>query len=208
GDFIQSLGAEIITTNQTAAAISIAVNSPQGGIGIAALRSINAGTTGGVVTVNAHGGENFDNDRERTTQITAFHSSLSGQFIGTAVNRFDTSVSVLTTDTAASNGNQNLVEENGLTELNLTAGNSGTIFLGLSAGTIQSADSATDITAAGATIVVPDKFGSAANPIRTSVNSLEVNTSAGGGGDQFIIEANGLTALNLNAGAANDVTLI
>src|SRR4029079_7769686 len=49
-------------------------------------------------------------------------------------------------------------------------------------------------------------FGATASPIGTSVDDLSINTAAGGG-NQFVTEASGLTALNLNAGTGN-VTLV
>src|SRR6185295_6794169 len=117
----------------------------------------------------------------------------------------EVSVDSLTTDTSVGGGNQFITEANGLTALNLNAG-AGNASLTLTAGSLGDTDAATDITANAATVTLndltPQNVGAALNPIGTSVNDLTVSTAAGNG-NIFVTEANGLTALNLNAGAGN-----
>src|SRR5262245_4961770 len=134
---------------------------------------------------------------------------IAGGNIGTNAQRLRTSVGQLTTNTAANNGDQFITEQDGLTQLNLNAGASGDVSLVVSIGAVFDSDTVTDITAQAANVTlntgIARNFGTAANPIATSVDALAVNTEAGG--SQFISESNGLTALNLIAGAGN-VTLI
>jgi autotransporter-associated beta strand protein len=205
GDFIQSLGADISTTNQTAAAISITVNTPQAGTGIAALGSVNAGTSGGVVTVNAHGGDIIDNDADSTINITAFQASLLGRSICTAANPFDTDVNALTTDTSGANGDQNLREANRLQGLELLAGN-GNVTLTVTTNEVTDSDPDLDIVAKAASITLSQSskpFGDGTHAIQTSVDSLSVVSK----GDQQISEFAGLTALNLNTTSLIELTV-
>src|SRR5207247_1152161 len=104
--------------------------------------------------------------------------------------------------TASGNASQFITEASGLTGLNLNAG-SGSVTLGLTQGGIADTDIATDIAASTASITLTEPsrdFGSATDSINTSVNDLTVTTA---GGSQYIAEFNGLTGLNLNAGAGN-----
>lgn len=144
-------------------------------------------------------------DTDVGTDITAGSATVTAAAFGAsgAGNAINTSVNSLSVNTSTGNGSQFITEANGLTAIDLNAG-SGNITLTLTAGAIADTDASADITADAATVVA-SAFGATGNSISTSVNSLSVNTSAGGG-SQFITEANGLTALNLNAGAG-DVNL-
>jgi hypothetical protein len=127
---------------------------------------------------------------------------------GDSSNAINTSVSDLSVDTSAGNGNQYITEANGLTALNLNAGN-GNVTLTVTAGSVTDGDATADITGGVATVrllaMAKAGFGDSTNAINTSVSDLTVDTSAGTG-NQFIDEADGLANLNLNAGAGN-VTL-
>ena len=131
--------------------------------------------------------------------------SAAGDF-GASGNAIGTNVAGLTVNTSANGGNQFISEASGLTVLNLNAG-AGNVTL-TAAGAITDTDGATDITAnaASVTISVAGAFGASGDAIGTSVADLSVDTSFGAGSNQFISEASGLTALNLNAGGGN-VTL-
>jgi autotransporter-associated beta strand protein len=111
-------------------------------------------------------------------------------------------------DTSLGGGSQFITEDNGLSAFNLSAG-AGDVTLAVTAGAVSDTDFDEDIVANAATITLSDPtaadFGSQANPIQTSVDSLTVDTSAGKG-SQFVFEASGLDGLNLNAGTGN-VTL-
>src|SRR5207244_415061 len=101
-----------------------------------------------------------------------------------------------------------ITELNGLTGLNLNAG-AGSITLLVMFGAVTDADPDADITGGLAFIRVLEggvkNFGAdASHPINTSVNDLTVLTF---GGNEFITESNGLTALSLGAGAGT-ITLI
>jgi hypothetical protein len=153
-------------------------------------------------------------DADGATDITAGTATVTlsdaaAQNFGAVGNPIQTSVSSLNVDTSAGGGSQWITESNGLTQLNLNAG-AGNVTLVVTLGAVSDADGAVDIAAGTATVTLSDvvarDFGSAVNPIQTSVDSLNVSTSAGGG-NEFITESNGLTQLNLNAGTGN-VTLV
>ncbi|NDK17349.1 MAG: hypothetical protein GW911_35430, partial [Armatimonadetes bacterium] len=125
----------------------------------------------------------------------------------------NTTVADLSVDTSAGAafGNQWITESNGLTDLNLNAG-AGDVTLTLTLGGItDTAADGTDIAATNATVTLNDATAQnvgaagAAGNVETSVDTLTVDTSAGGG-NQFLSEASGLTELLLNAGTGN-VTL-
>jgi len=174
------------------------------------LTALNLNAGAGNVSLNVLAGDVFDTDG--AVDITAADATvtLSGDF-GAVANPIQTSVGGLSVDSG--NGNQFITEANGLTALDLDAGN-GNVTLVLTEGAVTDADGAIDITADVATVTLTDTddsgdaFGALLNPIGTSVNVLSVDTSAGAtDGNQFITEADGLTGLNLNAGAGN-VTLV
>src|SRR5207247_1281006 len=129
----------------------------------------------------------------------------AAQDFGSLLSPINTSVGSLSVNTSAGDGSQFITEANGLTALNLNAG-AGNVNLTLTQGGVTDGDGSADITAVNATVLLSDTtaqdFGALGSPINTSVSGLSVNSSAGGG-NQFITEANGLTALDLNAGAGN-----
>jgi hypothetical protein len=140
--------------------------------------------------------------------LTADSLMATATSFGASGNPIETDVNSLNVDTSTAGGDQFITEANGLTALNLNAGG-GDVNLTLTLGGVADADAATDITAGDLTVVLSDaaaqNFGASGNTIQTSVGTLSANTSAGNG-SQFITEANGLTALNLNAGGG-DVNL-
>ena len=145
-----------------------------------------------------------------TTIVTLEDLNDSGDDVGTLANPIHTSVADLTVFTSAGSqhGNQFLREANGLTSLNL---NSATALINvkLTEGSLQDSDAANDIIANTAVVTLEDindsgdDVGTLVNPIHTSLNDLTVFTSAGGQhGNQFLSEANGLIALNLDSATA------
>ena len=169
------------------------------------LTALNLNAGAGNVTLTAGGAIS---DTDGAADITAAAASVTitaaGDF-GASGNAIGTSVADLSVDTSANAGNQFISEASGLTALNLNAGG-GNVTL-TAGGAITDTDGNTDITAAVASVTISaaGDFGASGSAIGTNVADLTVNTSANGG-DQFISEASGLTALNLNAGAGN-VTL-
>jgi autotransporter-associated beta strand protein len=177
--------------------------------GLTAL-NVNAGT--GMISLNVSLGSVSDTDT--AVDISANRISIqlldgTAKDFGSAANPIGTSVDDLGVATSAGNGNQFITQSKGLTQLGLLAGG-GDVALIVSAGSVDDIDTFADISASTATVTLSaaaaKNFGSAANPINTKVSDLSVNTSTSAGGNQFITEANGLTALNLNAGTG-DVTL-
>jgi filamentous hemagglutinin family protein len=192
------------------------VNANAGGTGDIQLTTttsgnVNIGTVtaaGDDVTITSAG--TITDGNAGAANVTADTLTATATSIGISTDAIETSVNSLDLNTSAAGGDQFITEANGLTALNLNAG-LGDVALTLTLGAIADTDGATDIIADQATVVLSDAtaqgFGSGANRIATSVSDLTVNTAAGGG-DQFITEANGLTALNLNAGAGDvDLTL-
>ncbi|MGH9202945.1 MAG: hypothetical protein ACRD2A_17100, partial [Vicinamibacterales bacterium] len=121
--------------------------------------------------------------------LTVTNLRLTGASIG-LVDGLEVSVDSLFTSTAG--GNQFIAEADGLTALDLSAG-AGNIALALSEGAVSDTDASTDIAANAAVITLldlddsGDSFGTLANPIATSTNSLEIVTDNGtNNGDQFI----------------------
>ncbi|MHC4876591.1 MAG: cadherin-like domain-containing protein, partial [Planctomycetota bacterium] len=97
--FSQASGTSIATTNDTAAAVSITVNTLAGGTGSAALEAISAGTTaggaGGRVTVTANMGSITDSNAD-STNISAGNTILSAiGGVGTSADLIETNVSRL-----------------------------------------------------------------------------------------------------------------
>src|SRR5262245_11857756 len=132
-----------------------------------------------------------------TSQLVASALTLTATTgIGAAGAPIFTRVDTLTANTAAGNGSQFITQQSkGLTALNLNAG-TGDATLFLFTGSISDTDTATDITAANASVTLNaanQNLGAAANPIRTSVDTLTVQNI---GGSQFITEANGLSGLS------------
>ena len=173
--------------------------------GLTAL-SLNAGAGNPTLTLTLGALSDTDASDDITGNAgTVILSDPTAQNVGALANRIGTNVNSLSVVTSAGYGSQYLVEANGLTALDLSAG-TGNVDLVVTLGAVSDADVSWDITAATATVALLDgaaqDFGALANPIGTSVNSLNVST-AGGGGSQYITETNGLTALNLNAGAGN-----
>lgn len=159
--------------------------------------------TGDDVTITSAGA--ITDGNAGAVNVTADSLTATATSFGTSADAIETSVNGLDLNTSTAGGDQFITEANGLTALNLNAG-LGDVALTLTLGALADTDGATDITADQATVLLSDAttqgFGAVANRIATSVNDLSVSTAAGGG-DQFITEANGLTALNLNAGAGN-----
>lgn len=98
-DFSMQAGSSIVTTNDTANAVSISVNTLLGGTGDATLAEINAGTTagpvGGRVTVAALDGRILDGNGA-TLNITAGNALLRAEGgVGTLANSLETSVTQL-----------------------------------------------------------------------------------------------------------------
>ncbi|MFM7071555.1 MAG: beta strand repeat-containing protein, partial [Planctomycetota bacterium] len=141
-----------------------------------------------------------------TATITVF-SGAFGTTNTAAGNAIETNVSVLTVTSTATGGDQFIRELNGLTELSLNAGSNAIELATANSGDLLSGDGTVDIVATTATITVASgSFGStsttAGNAIQTNVTNLSVNTS-GGGGNQFVLEADGLDEILFNAGAGN-----
>jgi hypothetical protein len=171
--------------------------------------NVNVGTvtaTGDDVTITSAAA--ITDGNAGAVNVTADSLTATATSFGTSADAIETSVNSLDINTSTAGGDQFITEANGLTALNLNAG-AGDVNLTLTLGGVADSDGATDITADQATVLLNDAtaqgFGSGANRIATSVNDLKVTTAAGGG-DQFITEANGLTALELNAGVG-DVNL-
>ncbi|HUG70264.1 MAG TPA: CHRD domain-containing protein, partial [Pirellulaceae bacterium] len=116
-------------------------------------------------------------------------------------------VGSLTTDSSAANGNQTIVETNGIAGLNLNAG-TGNISL-TSGGPLTDLDANNDFTATNLilTVTAGGGIGTAGNLIATTVMNLDVSNVGGGG--IFITNAGTLTLTNLsgvpNANAVNGV---
>ena len=161
-----------------------------------------------VLTLGAVGDVDAGTDIAAATATVTLLDAVKRD-VGTLANPIQTSVDSLNVDTSAGNGDQYLTEANGLAQLNLRAG-TGSVTLGLTLGAVGDVDAGTDIAAATATVTLLDAVkrdvGTLANPIQTSVDSLNVDTSAGNG-DQYLTEANGLAQLNLRAGTGS-VTLV
>jgi len=152
-------------------------------------------------------GAAIEDDLNNATTIKAASASLiagGGIGGGAATEEIDTDVGSLSANSSSANGNQFITEADGITALSLNAG-SGNVTL-IAGGAVLDSDVGTDIKGTVANVTAPS-FGAsgAGNAIQTEVADLTVNTSAANG-NQFINEANGLTALNLNAGSGN-VTL-
>jgi autotransporter-associated beta strand protein len=127
--FTQSAGG-IQTTNTTASAVSITVNTLAGGSGNAALRSVQAGTTG-TVTVNAFTGAIIDsNGTAANVTASAGTATLTG---GAGIDA-DLAVGFVTATATDSNVS---LRENGTVVVNGINAGTGTITLG--AGIFQTA---------------------------------------------------------------------
>ncbi len=177
--------------------------------GLSAL-NLNAGT--GTIQLQLTAGALADSDPAVDITAGPLFSRLfdaTPQNVGSATNPIGTSVDFLEFATHDGGGSQFIQESNGLTGLNLVAA-PGDVTLIVAAGAVVDTGNSSDILANNCTVTLSDPtaqdFGSAANPIGTTVRTLTVNTSAGGG-DQFITEGNTLTGLNLDAGTG-DVTLV
>ena len=111
--FLMSATGSITTTNDTASAVTITVNSLLGGTGNATITSISAGTTSGVVTINAYAGAVIDGN-SASTNITAFGAEISGSGgVGSASNAIETSVARL--EGAGGSGGIYVVDSDDLT---------------------------------------------------------------------------------------------
>jgi fibronectin-binding autotransporter adhesin len=190
GGQIRTIGAGIHTVN---------LNADLEGVGVA---------DGDRGSVTQHAASGTSVTTNHLVIAAAQDETLDGA-IGTSSQALLIAVDTLTTDTSGTNGHQFITEADGLTALDVNAG-AGNVTLILTEGAVTDTDSAVDITAAVATVTLldtndsGDNFGSAANPIGTSVDELTVNTAAGSNhGSQWITEANGLSALDLNAGSGN-----
>ncbi|MFM8474775.1 MAG: hypothetical protein ACKOEO_03145, partial [Planctomycetaceae bacterium] len=144
-----------------------------------------------------------------TAVITLEDTNDTGDDVGTLINPIHTSVDDLTVFTNAGNiyGDQFLREANGLIQVNLDS-KAALINLKLTEGALQDADTAKDVIATTAVITLEDTndtgddAGTLINPIHTSVDDLNVFTSAGRVyGNQFLREANGLIQIHLDSEA-------
>ncbi|MGV2335506.1 MAG UNVERIFIED_CONTAM: hypothetical protein LVR18_15800 [Planctomycetaceae bacterium] len=167
--------------------------------------ALNAGTAN--VTLTVSDGNLEDSDTNVDVLATSATIQLNGTSttVGTAANVLQTSVTSLSVQNS---GDQFLVEQDGLANINLNA-TTGNIELTLLDGSLQDGDTDTDVTGNSARIILADAndsgdaVGTATNPLQTSVNSLTVFTDADSNdGAQFLEELNGLTALEVNAGSA------
>jgi hypothetical protein len=165
------------------------------------LTALNLNGGGSVITLTLTAGA--VNDADGATDIASndlFLTAPGG--IGTGANPIHTSVDTLTTTTT--NADQFITESNGIAgNLNLAAG-TGDITLTLTAGAVNDADGANDVTADDFTLTAPAGIGTGANPLQTTVNTLTTSTT---NTDQFVTESNGLNAINLAAGTG-DITLV
>ncbi len=115
-NFQMNAGSSITTTNDTATAVSITVNTAGGGTGNANLRGISAGTTagpaGGRITIAANAGAIVDIDASAAVNLTAGNAILTAAGgVGTIVEPLETTLGRL----AANSGNPiRIVETNGL----------------------------------------------------------------------------------------------
>jgi hypothetical protein len=131
------------------------------------------------------------------------------QTFGTPTSHIEASVDELTVDTSLGSGSQYIDEDNGLTKLNLNAGDGGDIHLNVLAGAVSDGDPDIDLTGDQGFVSLADSikqdFGGS-GAIGTSVDSLEVHTESGGG-SQFISEADSTAVSVLNAGPTGSVHL-
>ncbi|MEQ8997372.1 MAG: CHAT domain-containing protein [Coleofasciculus sp. B1-GNL1-01] len=121
--------------------------------------------------------------------------------LGTLDDPIQTDVKELSVDTSATQDDQFISEEDGLTKLDLNAGlNGGEIAL-TSSGAITDDDGSRDILAGSLSVQISGtgNFGSQQRAIRANVSDLTVDTSAEGG-SQFIDLRSSITKLDLNAG--------
>jgi hypothetical protein len=167
--------------------------------------ALNAGTAN--VTLTVSDGNLEDSDTNVDVLATSATIQLNGTSttVGTAANVLQTSVTSLSVQNS---GDQFLVEQDGLANINLNA-TTGNIELTLLDGSLQDGDTDADVTGNSARIILADAndsgdaVGTATNPLQTSVNSLTVFTDADSNdGAQFLEEINGLTALEINSGSA------
>src|SRR5262249_30989151 len=121
-----------------------------------------------------------------------------GNNVGDAID-----FAALTTNTSAVNGNQNITETNGIAGLNLSAG-TGAITL-ITGGSLTDNDATDDFVAADLILQTAAGIGTAANPINTNVNRLDVNNTTSGG--IFVSDtAGGLTLADLGGANSNAVS--
>ncbi len=175
--------------------------------------NVNLANTGGAdVTVNSltadTGDVTFDQFGGVNLAVTNTATTTSGS-IHIDVTNGNLQVTTATAAGAAQTVTLGTTTSGNVTLDDVTAAGAGSGVVLDSAGTVNDLTGGNeldaDITAANATIN-GTAIGAAGNPLDTVVDSLTTNTS-GAGGDQFITEANALTALNVNAGAG-DVTLV
>jgi hypothetical protein len=210
----QNLGASANRINTSVGGLSVDTSAGGGSQFITeanGLNGLNLNAGAGDVSLTLTLGALTDGDGATdltANQATVILSEAAVRNFGAIGSPLATSVNGLSVDTSAGDGDQFITEANGLTGLSLNAG-AGDVNLTLTLGGVADADTFTDITAGDLIVALSDaaaqNFGAAGNTIQTSVGTLSVDTSMGDG-DQFITEANGLTALNLNADGG-DVTL-
>jgi uncharacterized membrane protein len=133
-----------------------------------------------------------------------------GNGAGTQSAPIHTNVDSLSVTTSAGviGGSQFFREANGLNSLLMQAGN-GAIALTLTNGSLTDSDSDVDISGTSARIILDDAndtgvgVGTGTRFIQTAVAELTVSTNSGTQhGDQYLWELDGLSAIELNAGAA------
>lgn len=164
------------------------------------LASINLNAGAGNVTLVAGGSVD---DADGNLDITATDLTVAAAALGGAGPLIATSVTGITANTSATNGDQRIRETDDITSLNLNAG-AGNVTI-VAGGAITDADANVDVIATNLSVTAT-AFGAAGPLIGTTVAGLLVNTS-GTNGDQFIRETDDITDLNLNAGTGN-ITLV
>ena len=166
------------------------------------------------IDIDREGASFADSDRGSVTQdsgtdtrVTAATLTVTApDGVGSLAQPVYIAAGVLTVTSVGNNGTQYWVEEDGLTEFSLLAG-TGSVNLVATTGNLLSADSAVDIVAATAAVILDGgSFGdtdvAAGNAIETTVADLTVDASVGNG-DIFVRETDGLTALSLHAGSGS-----
>ena len=156
--------------------------------------NLNAGT--GAITFTA-GGNLTDTDGSVDVAGGAVALTLGANDLGAAANPIRTTVA----DLSVTGDGLYVTETDGLSGLNLTI--AGTLVLTAN-GAIADVDGAVDVAATTCTITANNgALGTAANPLGLNVFGSLTTSTATGNGDQFLSEADGLTALALNAGTGS-----
>ena len=141
--------------------------------GLTAL-NLAAGTGDIMLTLTAGG----ITDADPAADITGVDATITApDGMGTLANRIRTNVSTLTTDTTDTD--QFILEDSGLSAINLDAG-VGSVNILLTAGAVSDLDPGTDAAAGGFTVTAPAGIGSALNPISTEISTLAASATTAG----------------------------